>query len=191
MNAKVAVVGLLLAASPALADGPLGITMGDKPEDLGCERLDGETVLYVCKTVPRPYDGAAYYSVRSMPGTGICGIFIHGREVKTNAFGVQIRQAVDTVAADLAEAYGAGKKIDQLMSGSSWKDPQYWLIGLRQKERTYQYEWKSDKLKHNVANVVAAAFTERSDQANVVVRFDFTNRAACETENKKAKAKAF
>jgi hypothetical protein len=192
MNAKVAVVGLLLAvASPAMADGPLGISMGDKPEDLGCERLKGDIGLYGCRTVPRPYDGGAIFAVTSTPTTGICTIYIRGQSIKTNSFGVQLREAVDTVAADLAEAYGTGKKIDVLLAGSIWKAPQHWLDGLRHKDREYKYVWSGAKLKHDISGIAAGAHFEGSGTGTVDIRFDFKNKAACEAEVKKAKAKAF
>jgi hypothetical protein len=89
-------------------------------------------------------------------------------------FGTATRTAVDRIKDQVALRYGAPRKLDFVMQGSIWDDPQYWMNGLAANERFYSYSWEApdaSALPNDLATVYVGAMSKDSNTSAVIIEY--------------------
>ena len=121
----------MFAATPSLADGPFGVTMGQDPGLLKeCKPRTERPGWYICSALPRTHPDMEAYQVQAFPETGVCFVKAIGKDIQINPFGTSLKAKVDSLEAQVAETYGRSQKRDFLRSGSVWKEAAEWTTGL-------------------------------------------------------------
>jgi hypothetical protein len=114
------------------------------------------------------------YVVQSSKEHGIVWIKGISSEINNDSFGISIRSLVDRIAEQLSSRYGAGSKIDNLLSGSIWNDPQYWMNSLESNERSYHYTWsrsRNKQLLDDIESIYVGATAYNSQSSTAVIEY--------------------
>ena len=131
---------LALSATPAWA-GPFGLQAG-MPLSRMNTILEQEPGIYEI-IVPEPHPQLAAYSALVSPTRGLCSVKAFGFPLSDDSHGTRVRSLVEEIAAPIAARYGAGTTEDALNSGSVWKEPRHWAMGIAKGDRTYARYWKT------------------------------------------------
>jgi hypothetical protein len=95
-------------------------------------------------TPPKPHPSFAEYIVQATDALGVVWIKGISLEKPSDSYGNAIKAEVDRVGEQLRLRYGTPNKIDLLMQGSMWNEPQYWMNGLLASERYYSFHWEKN-----------------------------------------------
>lgn len=82
------------------------------------------------------------------------------------------------------------KRVDRLLPGSIWNEPEDWMMGLKQKERQLQASWgtkERSQLKNGVRQILLTARALNSSEGYLILQYSFENFASCERELDAAK----
>jgi hypothetical protein len=182
----------LLASGAAVAyAGPFGVEMGADISSLRhCQSLDNKG-YYRCSTLPNPHSSFDYYVVQYHPSTGACWVKGVGKDIQTNVYGASLRSEIDKLYQQISSHYGKGEKIDLLMPGSIWNEPQDWTMAVLQKDRFYGYEWKKLDNKGHLKSIYLGVSATRSNVGFVFIEFAFTNEEQCESAINSDQSHAF
>ncbi len=181
---------LLMAATAMCAtmqgalasSGPFGVNMGDDPAALGCTAQD-EPGYFRCSSAPKHHPDMEWYVAQSYPETGICWFKGIGKDVSTNGHGAPVKEAVDKIAAQVSNTYGASTKLDFLSSGSIWNEPHEWMRSVEQDERYYAYSIEgsgAEDLPNDVSSIYVGAGATSDRSGYVIVEVSYDNYARCE-----------
>jgi hypothetical protein len=175
-------------------DGPFGVAQG---ANLGNFKdptpIDGAPGYYKIQQVPQPYPGMEFYTIQATNQHGICMVKAIGSTIASDAFGGSLKSAADKLHDDVEERYGKSKKVDFVMPGSIWNDPQDWMMGLYKGERHYAYLWEKpanadEKIWRHVKAVMVQASAVDNQKGYVLIEYDFDNEAECDKDLKKKAA---
>ena len=112
------------------ADGPFGLEMGMSKTEVEeatrgkLEAVAGSSHLYATQSVPKTSDRFATYALQILPEAGLCQIRALGVDIKTSSHGIQLRSQFEATVEILEGVYGKYKKVDRLLPGSIWDDPE-------------------------------------------------------------------
>lgn len=180
-------------------EGPFGLEAGllkDTVEDLlgsPLTKVEGAPFLFSTARTPRPHSSFEFYALLIGPTTGLCQIRAIGVDITTSSHGLQLKSQFEELSSSLEEVYGPYERVDQLLPGSIWKDPEDWMMGLLKKERYLQAEW-SAKNRSNLRNSITAinlvARAKGSDVGFLLLQYTFDNDPQCQKEIKKGEKAA-
>ncbi|MBC3920847.1 hypothetical protein H8L32_25505 [Undibacterium sp. CY18W] len=193
-----AVAATTTAAKPAVKtyDGPFGLAMGISDKEIheifGFTNTAEATHVYT-GTPPKLGPGFTKYYVIATPVAGVCRI----RAIKVinsvNDRGDQLKEEADNLASLMEEKYGKPSgKYNSIANDIYRRNPQYWMLGLKEKSVVYGYDWEKGKntaaLPNNIDSIDITVTGYSLDSGSVGVTYDMTNFKECEKEYKKAKA---
>lgn len=174
-----------LAPAAALA-GPLGLIKGMTLEQI---KKQGNFVptktrfVYQAKALAKGHPDFESYSVLVSPQHGLCKITAIGTDVVTNVFGNQLERKFKDIAGAITRKYGApGSEFDFLQSGSIWKEPQDWMMGLVKKERVLASFWAAPKntdLPDALSVIAVKANPLSSSKGYITLVYEFDNVDEC------------
>ncbi|MEJ3661628.1 hypothetical protein WD277_11715 [Pseudomonas fragi] len=175
------------------ADGPLGLAGGLSKNLI--ERMTGETLqlsneaqsLYTMTRAPKANESFERYALVISPTVGLCQIRAIGKTISTNGYGHQLKSSFEEIENALTNIYGKPTKLDILMPGSIWKEPNDWMMGLRQNDRTFMVDWSGSKaspLKNDLESIVMEARALGSDKGYFMLQYSFSNEPQCVAEQK-------
>ena len=95
----------------------------------------------ILTTAPRPHPAFEEYLLIFSPENGLLKIAAFGRDISTNGFGSEVRDAFAEIRDALDKTYGAGEIHNFLESGSIWNEDRDWMAGLLKKERVLTAYW--------------------------------------------------
>jgi hypothetical protein len=191
MRAKVLAAALLgiSTVTPAMA-GPFGIDVeGFSLDKYSC--IDAGGQYYACTSIPKAHDYFESYLVRYHPDAGLCSISGIGKAIEENGFGTGTISKTDELHNQISQKYGRVKRQDILLSTSIWNEPDEWLMGLSQQERSYAYIGDVSPAVEEIAKYSVIAAASSSDTGFVVVDFRTVNFDKCETAKTKDGAASF
>ena len=176
-------------------DGPFGLDIGLSKADV--ERMIGQNLvavegapsLFQAPTVPRPHAAFEVYALLIAPSSGLCQIRAVGKDIRTSSHGLQLRSSFEDLVSALSESYGKVTKLDRLLPGSIWDEPEDWMMSLVKKERFLQAEWPGkagSALGRDLQSVDLVARAKRRDTGYLFLQYSFTNDSSCEEEIKRA-----
>ena len=188
MRNLLAAFGLLITTS-ALAEppetGPFGFTQGMTLADLkkfGTVEQGPQPHLFKMKTAPKPHSAFEVYSLILTPNTGLCKVSGIGRDINTNGYGFELKNAFEKLESILGSKYGPSDKVDRLLSGSIWKDSKDWMMGLKRKERLLATVWSTkygSTLPRDVEAMMLEAKAGSQDMGWVRLEIEFKNFDDC------------
>jgi len=177
-------------------DGPFGLAMGisDKEirESFGFTNTADATHVYT-GTPPKLGPGFSKYYVIATPVAGVCRIRAIKAVTSVNDRGEQLKQEADSLASLMEEKYGKPSgKYESAANDIYRRNPQYWMLGLKEESVVYGYDWIKNKttaaLPNNIDSIDITVTGYSLDSGSVSVTYDMTNFKECEKEYKKAKA---
>ena len=176
-------------------DGPFGLasalTIADL-ERLGFKGAGGTSNLYF-GTPPKPLPDAGTYAVVATPGIGACRIIAKVDIKVVNDTGDQLKEKTDQLAELMAMKYGKySDKVDYIKQDVYRRNPQFWMMGLKEESILYAYDWsagKTDKpLPGDLENIEIGADADTTSSGYVTIKYTFKNFSACRKEMDTRKA---
>jgi hypothetical protein len=129
---------------------------------------DGD--LLVLSTAPKPYEDFDKYIVYVSRTKGIAKVAGISKPIETNSFGDQVKKELEEVQTALEKKYGKPTEtLDFLQTGSEWKEPQYWMMGLLKKERHLVTVWHTTQ----GTSIMLLALAASPELGSVGVYYEF------------------
>lgn len=187
------------APAPVVAsktyDGPFGLAASMPVAELtrlDFKPMESNSTIYT-GIAPKPMEGIDDYAVLATPETGVCRIMANTNISVVNGSGDQIKERVDQLAELVATKYGKhSSKIDFVGEDVYRRNPEYWMMALKEDSAVYGYTWKTGKtataLPEDVDRIEISAGAVRTDGGWAQIRYTFKNIDACNSDNKKRKA---
>lgn len=174
----------LLCATNAMA-GPFGLEMGMSLKDIGGKPEKVASGKYKLSSVPKPHSAFEAYIVQVSPKHGLCWIKAIGKDIRTSAYGLELKSAFNEMKGKLEKSYGKNETIDRLMPGSIWKEPNDFMMGMIKKERFLMSCWDSEKgstLTEHIKQIGLMAHPSSQDKGYLTIEYSFDNSEACDAE---------
>ena len=180
--------------------GPFGFKIGLTRENIesmitGEIRLvDDEQNLYLTNSSPKKNSEFASFGLVISPTVGLCQIRAIGNDIKTNSYGQPLRQEFNGLVNTLESLYGKPKQEDILLSGSIWRNPQDWMMGLYKQERYLSARWKeqNDNMKENeLSSIAVEARADSGSNGYIFLQYTFANNPECVKEIEENKKSSF
>jgi hypothetical protein len=127
--------------------GPFGLKMGltlDQLTKIDPDIIDYNGSMYIMKTVPIPYPSFEVYLAFIDSDTGLCSISGVTGDIDTNQYGTALQEEYQKIRDGVAQKYGEYMETDEVLPGSSWTEPEYFMMGLKLKERVLSSLWRRD-----------------------------------------------
>lgn len=178
------------------SDGPFGLEAGLSRKNIEdmighpLEASEHSANLYMANTLPKLNNNFESYALLISPNVGLCEIRAIGKTINTDSYGIALKSTFADIKSSLDSIYGDSKKDDFLLSGSIWKEPQDWMMGLYKKERVYMASWKStnDTMKKNSLTSIGMEIRSLSNSSGFIfLEYDFNNDSSCQKELENAK----
>ncbi|MDM3554792.1 hypothetical protein PAK37_18415 [Proteus mirabilis] len=180
--------------------GPFGFKIGLTRENIesmitGEIRLvDDEQNLYLTNSSPKKNSEFSSFGLVISPTVGLCQIRAIGNDIKTNSYGQPLRQEFNELVNTLESLYGKPKQEDILLSGSIWRNPQDWMMGLYKQERYLSARWKeqNDNMKENeLSSIAVEARADSGSNGYIFLQYTFANNPECVKEIEENKKSSF
>lgn len=171
-------------------DGPFGLKMGEPiPELHFAESDEDPSQARILESVPRPMAELENYAVLAYPGVGVCEIRSVSQTFESDAYGNNIRPAMDELAKLLDAKYGAHRK----MAACSNYNCQFFQMNLKDGSQVYAYEWSKGTGAHlppDISEVSLGAMA--GEYNNTYYRLDYTSsqKDECDRARESLKAKS-
>jgi hypothetical protein len=165
---------------------PLGMSKGMSLEDL---KKQGDFVrgkqnfVYTAKTILSGHPDFNTYTAVLTPEHGLCSIQAVTHDIDTSGFGIELKAKFENIIQAVSEKYGEpGKIIDRLRSGSTWKEPQFWMMGLIRKDRDLVAFWSEPEYKNlpfSLSTIMIDALPRASNKGFLKIVYEFDNFDDC------------
>ena len=164
-------IGIVTALANA---GPFGIEMGMTLQQI--ESLSGAAakefgIGYEIQP-PKVHPSFDVYVALISPTLGVYKIVAFGKSKTVSSFGTELKSDFDKIRKQIEVVYGPSKVFDFLKYGSIWKEPNDWMMGLKQKERTLVAFW-DDETGADMSSTVANIMLDATQQVQAVDTFPF------------------
>ncbi len=187
---KIALSSILFLSFEVFA-GPFGFSSGMTLNDvnkIGDFKPDTNAYWYDSKTIKNGNNNFESYSVLVVPGYGLCKIIAVGKDIISNSYGEQVRTNFDDLTSALKLKYGnPTNQYDFLRSGSIWKDPNDFMMGLAKKDRTLVNYWMvadGSKLPDELKSISLTAGATSSSKGYLTLSYEFSNVSECMAASK-------
>lgn len=168
---------LLLSMALFAYAGPFGLEPGLTIEQLRAidpDIKEEDNNSFLMSVVPIPSKSFEMYRVYVHPTVGLVKLIAYGITIQTNRFGVALLAEFNRVESALSEQYGTAKNYNFLITGSIWKDPQDWMMGLVQEERILASFWTKDVIKSDTVDSIGlVANALSSDKGYILIEYEF------------------
>lgn len=168
-----------LAAPPADAHSAFGIPMGSS-----VRKLEGAKAFkpgwYQLAAPPKPDPRFAQVAVEAFGDTGVCVVQAVSPEITGDPAGVRIRAAIDRLADDFSNTYGAPLRLDSCSNAAC--APELWGEDLQAGARRYGYRWEMHDAPDNGVREASVVAIPHSVSSYVfLVQFDSGALTPCRT----------
>ncbi|WP_288379806.1 hypothetical protein [uncultured Massilia sp.] len=179
-------------------DGPFGLARAmsiSEIKDLGFTETEGVPNVFSGKP-PKPAEGIDDYSVVAAPVAGACRISATVFVGTVNGTGDQLKAQVDRLAEAVEVKYGKPtKKFHQFAQEVYERNPQFWMLGLKEDSIAYGYIWRSSQssgqLPSELKTIEVSAGAADTSAGYATVRYTYDNFDDCQKEFKVRKAANF
>ncbi|MDN5434658.1 MAG: hypothetical protein L0G10_13515 [Acinetobacter sp.] len=179
---RLLLIGTLLFSGLANAEAPFGLKTGMSLAEVikvsgVAEVLDKN--YYSFKNVPKPYKAFKDYLMLITPQNGLCKVLGWGKPITTNVYGDGIKDEFASLKESLTEKYGTPVgDYNFLRSGSIWKEPNDWTMGLYKEERTLVAAWEPNE-ENGVKNIMLKARANGPNSGQVTLSYELSNSPSC------------
>ncbi len=186
MKRRTAALFLVYSVAETAWAGPFGFDMGKSVSSYTCEK-QSPPGFYKCAPA-KPHSAFESYIVEATDKHGICWIKGVGKNISDNGYGFGTKQAVDDIATQLSQVYGAKTEVvDRLLPGSIWKEPGDWTMGVAKNERRYYYHWKPTT-DPAIAQIFVAANALNGSTGYVSLEYYGSSYQECDADVKQQEA---
>jgi hypothetical protein len=176
-------------------EGPFGLAGSmsiAELEELGFKEADGVSDVYVGKA-PRPIEGINEYSAVAAPVAGVCRIQGTMLVDTVNGAGDQLKAEVQRLSKAMQVKYGKPSlKVDVQSEDVYKRNPEYWMLGLKEDSVAYGHLWSSGKteqpLPEELKSIEISAGAAEIKSGYVSIRYTFKNTSDCQKEFEARKA---
>ena len=139
-------------------------------------------------TVPKPHPAFGFYWLGFSPDQGLLKILALGNDIETNGFGEEIRESFKTILDAVSKTYGKpGDVFDYVRHGSTWEEPEDWMMGLVKKERRLDAFWTKGPFPNRIHSMRLEAKASSVEKGFIELSYEFDGfNSYLETKNKKA-----
>lgn len=176
-------------------DGPFGLAMGipDKELSTNLGFTPATTMPYIfIGKPPKPVTGFAEFFAIALPSTGLCKTGAKSVLTNVNGSGDQIKEEADKIAGMLELKYGKPTSKFTYAKDTYKRNPEYWMLGLKEESVAYDYFWESKKanpaLPNNIVQISLISRAQSISEGTVTLGYEFSNYEECTKEIKKMKA---
>ena len=167
------------AAPPADSRSAFGIPMGAP-----ARALDGAKEFkpgwYNLASPPKPDPRFAQVAVEAFAETGVCVVQAVSPEIVGDPAGTKIRLAIDRLADDFSQSYGAPLRLDSCSEAAC--APELWGEDLQTGARRYGYRWAlHDAPDNGVREVSVVAMPHSVSSSVFLAQFDSGALTTCST----------
>lgn len=173
-------------------DGPLGVEMGLKKEQLEAAGivLDASKShgVFVSETAPRPNQSFSAYLYIIGDEAGLCKVAGVTSDIESNGAGDQIKKAFSSLEEALTEKYGKPDRFHFVKHDALFKEDKHWMMALKNEERFHVSSWEGKKgtaLPYSLGAIGLEASAKSSLEGRVKLTYEFTNIDDCLSETKK------
>ena len=169
------------AISVEAADGPFGVAMGQKGDELVFDKDIGDG-YFLLHAVPRPHSHFESYTVMYHESTGVCLFQAVGVDVATGADGAALKQEYEMIAGLVSRAYGNYDHYEHLADGSSLDGDDNYMAAVAQGEMSLQASWDEESkadLKNHITEVLLWGKATDAQTGYVLLQYRFANWAEC------------
>jgi hypothetical protein len=150
---------------------------------------------YSAYSLPMGSKDVEIYIFFLAPTIGLCNVDAYSKEMKTSSTGAELKAEFNSYVKILSEKYGSvTSKYDFLHANSVWKESNYWMRSLEQKERDLMYVWFTSTTKPLPDSLYAIGLRAEAASATsgfLSVEYEYKNFQKCveaqENDNKKTK----
>jgi len=171
-------------------DGPFGLKMGERVSELHfADGEDDPSEARLLESVPRPMAELEKYAVLAYPDVGICEIRSVSKTFDSDAYGNNVRPAIDEVAKLLDAKYGHHKK----MAACGGYSCQFFQMNLKNGSQVYAYEWSKATGAHLPPDISEVSLGAMAGEFNdTFYRLDYTSshKEECDRAKEGLKAKS-
>lgn len=186
-------IGIVTALANA---GPFGIEMGMTLQQI--ESLSGAAakefgIGYEIQP-PKVHPSFDVYVALISPTLGVYKIVAFGKSKTVSSFGTELKSDFDKIRKQIEVVYGPSKVFDFLKYGSIWKEPNDWMMGLKQKERTLVAFWDDETgadMSSTVANIMLEANATSSSSGYLSLSYEFDNAQVAFDEREASESSVF
>lgn len=167
------------AAPPADSHAAFGVRMGSPVSALpGAANF--KPGWYRLAAPPKPDPRFAQVAVEAFGDTGVCVIQAVSPEVTEDPSGAKIRAAIDRLADDFSQVYGAPQRLDSCSNAAC--APELWGEDLQTGARRYGYRWEMhDAPDSGVREVSVVAMAHSVSSSVFLAQFDSGALSSCRT----------
>lgn len=179
----------LISSGVATADGPFGLSMGMSQDDMGPLEPMDSPLLFMAEQVPVPSSHFDMYVVMMGEKAGLCAVRTITDPIDTNRFGHALTREFEKLQDALAERYNnEGTKVDLVMPGSLWDEPQDFMMGLRRDDRKLVTLWEANDntamAAANLSTITLEAKALTRSKGVLVLQYEFENMTQCREESR-------
>lgn len=168
-----------LLIAPSVSAQAFGIQQGTPISRLNI--VDTISPYYFIVTVPQPNNEFESYSVVATKGAGVCKVTGIGKTLEADRFGSQARQTFGNLKSALTSRYGEpDHQFDFIRRGALWDGDHEWSAAINKNERTYAAFWTEPASGLDGIEMTVEAIS--LFDTYVVIRYQFSNFAACKAE---------
>ncbi len=139
---------LLLALAPFAAwAGPFGLEAGQSLDSLRAQlRPTADPLVYELPAPPLTHPKFTRHTLGFAPASGLATITAASAPIACDGAGTEVKALYTFVEDQLREKYGAPTRtLDELASGSVWRQPTEWMVALAREERYLLLSWSAAK----------------------------------------------
>lgn len=170
-------------------NGPFGLWMGMTVAELRRAGAAPDTAnegFYHMVRAPKPHPAFETYELVAFGKYGLCKIVAIGKNISTGGDGAALRSQFESLESALNQKYGENKKFDMLHAGSIWREPNEFMMGLKEQERTLEAFWDKDggldpEKADGVSSVDLEAKALSGSTGYVDLSYEFVNAHECLT----------
>jgi hypothetical protein len=174
---------LALASSASLfaqdVSGPFGLHRGMTLEQViqivgkGAVKETKRDDAVQLSTVPKPHSAFEFYVLIFSPKDGLLKIGAIGHDINTNGFGEAVHDSFVEIRDAISQTYGQPEhNFDFLQSGSIWKEPEDWMMGLLKEERTLAANWRT-ALPNRINLILLEAKASSTEKGYLSLGYEF------------------
>lgn len=165
--------------------GPFGLSIGLKKDEINGKLTEIKPFVFQTEHVPKKHSSFENYVLKIGPKSGLSWIKAIGKSIQTNDFGISVKASFEEMKDKLAKKYGQPEEYDFLLTGSIWNEPNDWMNGIINGERSLVASWKSSStqtLPNNLESIFLGAQAEDTSSGYLIIEYSFTNHKASEEE---------
>jgi hypothetical protein len=159
--------------------GPFGFEAGMTREQIiqvvglgAVKESDADTLILTA--APKAHPDFGYYALKVSPGSGLMKIIAMGKDIPTDAFGSEMKNAYTGLSDQLAAVYGKpNHRLDRLNNGSIWFGPDDWMMALLKGDRMLACSWMEMPLPDKISFIRLEVVAKSKDTGFLSLTYEF------------------